>query len=263
MDLLEGSEPDPPRRFRRRELLALGSAGLLSPLFGNLAWAEPLAVKAATAPRPMPMSLGYIDGSEGYKSFKRLPRKVRRPAAESEDDTAASPVIVPAESLFQSDSSMPGLPLRVHVHGLYPPLALEARRRRDVPQAIDLEAIFPSNDPASPAPLRFFVWSLRQSPGWDPSPPTSFRFPLDWQVLPQFVPMFEQSGAKLPGSTQFLIDAGAAVSAYGLQATLVFAALVMTARAMLHAAALGSHGDAAAAALLAADIDNPLLQSLL
>jgi hypothetical protein len=37
----------------------------------------------------------------------------------------------------------------------------------------------------------------------------------------------------------------------------------LTARAMLHAAALGSHGDAAAAALLAADIDNPLLQSLL
>ena len=53
------------------------------------------------------------------------------------------------------------------------------------------------------------------------------------QVLPQFVPMFEQSGAKLPGSTQFLIDAGAAVSAYGLHAALVFAALVMTARAML------------------------------
>ncbi|HEY0553183.1 MAG TPA: hypothetical protein VGG20_02900 [Thermoanaerobaculia bacterium] len=187
MDSFEGSEPDPPRRFRRRELLALGSAGLLSPLFGNLAWAEPLAAKAVTAPRPMPMSLGYIDGSEGYRSFKRLPRKVRRPAAESEDDTRASPVIVPAESLFQSDNSMPGLPLRVHVHGLYPPLALEARRHRDVPAAIDLEAIFPSPDPAFPAPLRFFVWSLRQTPGWDPSPPTSFRFPLDWQVLPQFV----------------------------------------------------------------------------
>ena len=33
------------------------------------------------------------------------------------------------------------------------------------------------------------------------------------EVLPQFVPMFEQSGAALPASTQFLIDAGNLVSA--------------------------------------------------
>src|SRR4029077_2020298 len=135
MDSFEGSEPDPPRRFRRREFLALSSAGLLAPLFGKVAWAGPLAPKGATAPQPMPMSLGYIEGSEGYKSFKRLPRKVRRPTAPSEEEEdATAPVIVPAESLFQSDTSMPGLPLRVHVHGLYPPVALEARRRRDVPQ---------------------------------------------------------------------------------------------------------------------------------
>ncbi|MGA8191757.1 MAG: type II secretion system F family protein [Acetobacteraceae bacterium] len=53
------------------------------------------------------------------------------------------------------------------------------------------------------------------------------------QVLPQFVPMFEQSGAKLPASTQFLIDAGAAVSSYGLQAMAVLAALVVAGRALL------------------------------
>jgi general secretion pathway protein F len=53
------------------------------------------------------------------------------------------------------------------------------------------------------------------------------------QVLPQFVPMFEQSGAALPASTQFLIDAGAAVSGYGLQALLVLTALTMVARAVL------------------------------
>lgn len=183
-----GSEPDPPRRLRRREFLALGSAGLLTPLFWNLAWAAPPAASASTSPAPSPMSLGYIEGSEGYRSFKRLPRKVRRPAVPNEEeDATAEPVIVPAAGLFQSDTSMPGLPLRVHVHGLYPPVALEARRHRDVPQAIALEAIFPSPDPAFPAPLRFFVWSLRQSQGWEPSPPISYRFPLDWQVLPQFV----------------------------------------------------------------------------
>lgn len=35
------------------------------------------------------------------------------------------------------------------------------------------------------------------------------------QVLPQFVPLFEQSGASLPPATQALIAAGGAVSAYG------------------------------------------------
>ena len=51
------------------------------------------------------------------------------------------------------------------------------------------------------------------------------------QVLPQFVPMFEQSGAKLPASTQFLIDAGDAVSSYGLHGLLGLVALVLVGRA--------------------------------
>ena len=37
----------------------------------------------------------------------------------------------------------------------------------------------------------------------------------------------------------------------------------LTVRAMLHSAALGGTGDAALAAVLAADIDNPALQALL
>jgi general secretion pathway protein F len=36
------------------------------------------------------------------------------------------------------------------------------------------------------------------------------------QVLPQFVPLFEQNGAALPGSTRFMIDAGAFLGQYGL-----------------------------------------------
>ncbi len=35
------------------------------------------------------------------------------------------------------------------------------------------------------------------------------------QVLPQFVPLFEQNGAALPWSTQLLIDTGATVSSFG------------------------------------------------
>ena len=44
------------------------------------------------------------------------------------------------------------------------------------------------------------------------------------QVLPQFVPLFQQNGASLPGPTQFLVDAGAAVSAWGLQALVLLLA---------------------------------------
>jgi general secretion pathway protein F len=53
------------------------------------------------------------------------------------------------------------------------------------------------------------------------------------QVLPQFVPMFEQSGAALPASTQFLIGAGAFVQAYGWLMLLAMLAAVVVARAAL------------------------------
>jgi general secretion pathway protein F len=42
------------------------------------------------------------------------------------------------------------------------------------------------------------------------------------QVLPQFVPLFEQSGAALPTSTRFLIDAGDFLGANGLFLALLF-----------------------------------------
>jgi general secretion pathway protein F len=53
------------------------------------------------------------------------------------------------------------------------------------------------------------------------------------QVLPQFTPLFEQNGAALPASTQFLIDAGDAVSRYGVAALAAVLALAVLARAAL------------------------------
>ncbi len=53
------------------------------------------------------------------------------------------------------------------------------------------------------------------------------------QVLPQFVPLFAQNGASLPPSTQFMIEAGAAISNYGLYALLALAFLFLVARALL------------------------------
>ena len=53
------------------------------------------------------------------------------------------------------------------------------------------------------------------------------------QVLPQFVPLFQQNGVALPWSTQLLIDMGAAVSGYGLYALALIVALLLLARAAL------------------------------
>jgi general secretion pathway protein F len=58
------------------------------------------------------------------------------------------------------------------------------------------------------------------------------------QVLPQFVPMFEQSGAKLPPSTQFLISAGNFVQADGLLMLLALVAAVLVGRAALRQSAV-------------------------
>ena len=53
------------------------------------------------------------------------------------------------------------------------------------------------------------------------------------QVLPQFVPLFEQSGASLPSSTRFLIDAGDAVSEHGILALALLLAAGLSLRMML------------------------------
>jgi general secretion pathway protein F len=53
------------------------------------------------------------------------------------------------------------------------------------------------------------------------------------EVLPQFVPMFEQSGAPLPASTQFLIAAGDFVQQDGLFLLLAVVALVVLVRTAL------------------------------
>jgi general secretion pathway protein F len=53
------------------------------------------------------------------------------------------------------------------------------------------------------------------------------------QVLPQFVPMFQQSGAALPASTQVLISAGAFVQAYGSVMVLVLLVAVLAGRVAL------------------------------
>ncbi|HUB44310.1 MAG TPA: type II secretion system F family protein [Acetobacteraceae bacterium] len=55
------------------------------------------------------------------------------------------------------------------------------------------------------------------------------------RVVPEFVPLFQQSGATLPESTQFLISAGAFVSQYGALCLLALLLLIVLLRAVLRA----------------------------
>lgn len=192
--------------LHRRAFLALGSAGLLAPFLQDFAWAETLD-KAGTV--VWPLSVGYIEGSEEFRSLKRLPRKIRRPGLQGEEEAAeSSPVVVPAVSLFQGDTTLPGRPLRIRIDGIYPPLSVDSKRRRGLPFAADLDVFFPSPDPAIATPIHYKAWSLRQRPGWNPSPPVSFRFPLDWQALPELVLRVQQTEEARPVvlRTKFTLD---------------------------------------------------------
>ena len=93
--------------------------------------------------------------------------------------------VVPADFVPLGDTNLIGRPLRVTIHGLYPPGGIAPKRRAELPLAIDLDVLFPSPDPMSPDPIRFFAWSFRQRPGWNPSPPVSFVYPLDWEAMPE------------------------------------------------------------------------------
>lgn len=167
----------------RRDFLVLGSAGLAALCFGGAAQAQSL-VTAEVAPRPMPV--GFLAGSEGASSLRKLPARIRRPRMAAETDSAVSEyVVVPAESLPLGDTNLIGSPLRLTIHGLYPPGGISPKRWAELPLAIDLDVLFPSPDPMFPEPIRFFAWSFRRQPGWNPSPPVSFVFPLDWQALPE------------------------------------------------------------------------------
>lgn len=165
----------------RREFLALGSAGLLSLCFGGAAEAQAIAAETATQLMPV----GYLEGSGEAPRLRKLPLRIRQPRAAVQVGDATEYRIVPAASLPMGDTQLIGRPLRLTVHGLYPPGGLVPKKWNQLPFAIDLDVLFPSPDPAFPEPLRFFAWSFRRYPAWSPSPPVSFVFPLDWDALPE------------------------------------------------------------------------------
>ncbi len=197
------------RLLRRRDFLALGSAALLSPWLASAAWAEELLGAEVGV---LPATLGYLEGSDLLANLRRLPRAVRNPAAAVRvlEALGAAPEIVPAHRLPLGDTGLVGRPLRLTIHGLYPGAAIRSpARRRQLPLAVDLDVVFPPPDPVFPKPAPFYAWSFRRRPGWNPSPPISFVFPLDWYVYPELllrVTPAARGAAPVTLRTRFTLD---------------------------------------------------------
>jgi general secretion pathway protein F len=80
------------------------------------------------------------------------------------------------------------------------------------------------------------------------------------QVLPQFVPLFQQNGAQLPRATQLMIDLGSGLSHYGLAMLLVLGAAGFAVRAVLRRPGPRAVADRV---LLRLPIVGPLLREIL
>lgn len=188
--------------LRRRDFLVMGSAGLAALCLGDFAWAEPL-----TARTTFPLPIAYLEGSAQIRDLKHLPRDTRRPGMRNKM-AAVSLELMSADRVPMGDTSLVGRPLRLRIHGLYPPAALTPKRRRELPRAIDLDVIFPPPDPALPEPAPFHAWSFRNGQAWNCSPPVSFVFPLDWYVYPELsmrvVPA--AGGSPITMTTRFTLD---------------------------------------------------------
>jgi len=205
---MEASCNDPdgggPAFLRRRDFLVFGSVGIASLCLGDFAWAQ-----GAQAGGALPLPVAYLDGSETIRNLKHLPRTVRHPATGRGEKAAGVPLrFTPADQVPLGDTNMVGRPLRMRIHGLYPPAAVAPKRLRELPLSIDMDVLFPAPDPAFPKPARYHAWSFRRQGGWNASPPVSFVFPLDWYVYPEIemkvVPA--TGGAPVTLSSRFTLD---------------------------------------------------------
>ena len=207
-DISEGINDRRPL-LRRRDFLALSSlvaASQLVPGFVSEAFARPLD------PVVRPMSLAYIAGSDQIRNLKRLPRQIRRPlAVPAEGDAGPSFFAVPSSEVPLGNPDLVGRPLRLRVHGLYPPAALDRSRVSGLPLAADLEVLYPLHDPVlGPVLAPFFAWSLRREGNvLSSSPPIRFTFPLDWQAMPELALTVYPAQSGVPPArlvTRFTLD---------------------------------------------------------
>ena len=187
--------------LRRRDFLALGSIGMLAPwLPGGLraASAETLEGPAAAAAgsaatvaggsrvaagstaagaRVLPLSLGYLEGSEEIDNLRKLPPDLRTLTVVRRGQTfVAERRIVPAVEYPSGDPSLVGGPLRMTVHDLYPSrLPDDPETAARWPVALDLDVHVPLLEPPIGRTALYEAWSYRRLPARLPSEDRSAR----------------------------------------------------------------------------------------
>ena len=161
----------------RREFLVLTATGILTPWLSRAA--EATAPRTASAPiiaPPVPMSVGYVEGSDSFKSLRRLPwddvQSAYAAIAAGVEPTRSA--VVSATSMPLGNQNLASTVVKVTVHGFYGgPI-----KKKETLDAIDLDVYFPSPDPAFPQPLPFHAWSFRRLPEMSFGHRLSFNVPL-------------------------------------------------------------------------------------
>jgi hypothetical protein len=152
----------------RRRFLAVASAVAVAPLLpvGNAAvlGATPASPVDLVPPavRPVPLSIGYVEGSAQWPRLDGLPW--------ADDGVLALGRVVPANSLRVGDPALTGRSAIITVHGLVPDLdRLEGSPLRFIALDADLHADVPASA------LRFFAWTLRTGAAMSASGRSIFR----------------------------------------------------------------------------------------
>lgn len=164
---LETASP-PGGGVNRREFLTLTSTAA-----AGACWAGGTAASTLLglhAPLDLPLSVGYLAGSDEYPHFGVLPWNLPY-------DPLAPPEleVVNADRLPLGDQTLAGGVVWMSVHGLYPRLP---NRRVVNFRSVNLVVLFPSEDPARPASLPFVSWGLRRTPAPSHGARNHFVVPL-------------------------------------------------------------------------------------
>jgi hypothetical protein len=192
-----GDQTSSALRLRRRDFITLCALAPLAPCVERWAGAEPLAGAAdptdpasvaataaagrAVKAQSLPLSIGYLEGSEQIQNLSKLAPDLRLLTVGRRGDTLIEErVSRPSHEYPAGDPSLVGGAVRLTVHDLYPHLLpqdpeLAARW----PRSIDLDILSPMMTPAG-ATATFAAWSYRRLPAEDRSARVSLLVWPDW-----------------------------------------------------------------------------------
>jgi hypothetical protein len=179
--------------LRRRDFLALGSLAALAPL-APVARATTLAegaamaavgpgqaVAAAAATQVLPLSIGYLEGSDQLQDLHHLAPDLRVLTVVRRGYTyTAARRAVPSHEFPQGDPALVGGAVRMTIHDLYPRRLPDGAAAGRWPVAVDLDVLVPLLDPPRGSTARYLAWSYRRQPAEDRSARVSFLLWPDW-----------------------------------------------------------------------------------